>query len=160
MQALIDYIRSRYGIYAGIWTEPSVRLAGNKVNPTDRQGSPARVYGHWLLPTGELTGQLEDHAQSALVTLTAIVPSYRPAADPISDLMARAGVIRVRHSPPSLTFVDLSAKPTPSQLTTLSNLADRLDASGSFVWSVFSAADTDTLADGTDFESLRRYHDL
>ena len=161
-KTLADILTTNHGVYEGNWTEPSVRLAGGgdmrRVRVGAQRQRPA-VYGHWVLPNGDLTGQLPDHAKSALAALEVAVSGYKPQADPISDLMQQAGVIRVRHSPPTLCVIDIVRTSTREQMQKLSELARTIeDNGGNFLWTVINGRDTNTLGEGNSYAELCEFH--
>lgn len=173
-------LTKHFGTYSGDWTEPSIRTAGNTLDPETSkrleeslnkahpantmggalfQSRPRRdqggdIYGHWMLPSGTLTGQLHDHAQSAEQVLGAL-PGYKPKVDPIFDLMSLSGVIRVRYAKDKHLVVDIVRKPSREQLQKLVDLAGSVEGKGgSFMFSVLTPGDTGTLAEGMSSDDL------
>ena len=178
---IVASLTKNFGVYSGNWTEPSIRTAGNDLSPdVSKQleqalnkahppaasnpfmrSSPTRndrgkdnIYGHWMLPSGALTGQLHDHAQSATQVLGNL-PGYKQRVDPIFDLMKLSGVIRIRYAKDKHLVVDIVRKPSVDQLHKLVDLAESVEnKGGSFMFSVLTPGDTGTLAEGMSSNDL------
>jgi hypothetical protein len=158
-----------FSVYEGDWTERSIRKAGATISPAvDEQigdslrknhpqslfGGKSDTYGHWLLRDGTLTGQVADHEESANQVLKAL-PEYRRRIDGITDLMALAGVIRVRLANGRALVLDIVHKPTLEQLDKIVELGKMVENKGGVVmWQVMNQNDTGTLYEGMDVDSI------
>ena len=127
-----------------------------EVNPRSRaRGGQAEVFGHWMLPSGTLTGQLADHAESAQAALGAA--GEQGSGDPIFDLMQLSGVIRIRKAGNSFLVVDIVRRPNKRQLEALERLGEGIEENGgAFQFQVLRKGDTGTLYEGTSVAELLR----
>jgi hypothetical protein len=155
--------------YEGNWTERSVlknpQLFDKEMIDIDNDNflnylttienvPDVKIYGHWILRDGKVSGQVVDHEDVARKLLSE-GSDHRGKFSATSELLNFSGVIRLLINPGRAMFVQCFTRPSLDQLLTLKDIERQIVANDGIVgWKISDRRNKSVLYRGTSLEKL------
>ena len=158
-----------HSYYDGNWTERSVSKSlpafNKELSDIDSDNylnymvsieniPDVKVYGHWILRDGRITGQVVDHEDVARKLLSE-GSDHRGKFSATSELLNFSGAIKLLIDPGRAMFIQCFARPSLDQLLTLKDIERQILANDGIIgWKISDRRNKNVLYSGTSLEKL------